>query len=162
VGCSWIHYSGICGGAQRPAQWERPVKCERKYLTAKGTTRATYWVPLAIVAAVFAIAAGWHIKLPGLYMDAVDPDFLVVRILNPNGYEIPPWVLPGNYPAQRFPILTSLYRGTQQVWLGLPGFLILARPSSACALRMRSLPSRSSGRSTQCSWTARFHMVGLP
>jgi len=32
--------------------------------------------------------------------------------------------LPGNYPAQRFPILTSLYHGTQQVWLGLPGFLI--------------------------------------
>lgn len=93
-------------------------------MTAKGNTIATYWVPLAIVAAVFAISAGWHITLPGLYMDAVDPDFLVVRILNPNGYEIPPWVLPGNYPAQRFPILPTLYHGTQQVWLGLPGFLI--------------------------------------
>jgi hypothetical protein len=93
-------------------------------LTAKENTRAAYWVPLIIVAAVFAIAAGWHITLPGLYMDAVNPDFLVVRILNPNGYEIPPWILPGNYPAQRFPILTALYHGTQQVWLGLPGFLI--------------------------------------
>lgn len=93
-------------------------------MTAKGNTRTTYWVPLAIVAVVFAIAAGWHITLPGLYMDAVDPDYLVVRILNPHGYEIPPWVLPGNYPAHRFPILTSLYHGTQQVWLGLPGFLI--------------------------------------
>ena len=43
------------------------IECGRKYLIAKGNTRATYWVPLAIVACVFAIAAGWHITLPGLY-----------------------------------------------------------------------------------------------
>jgi hypothetical protein len=42
----------------------------------------SYWVPLILVAIVFGIAAGWRISLPGLYMDAVDPDYLVVRILN--------------------------------------------------------------------------------
>jgi uncharacterized membrane protein len=84
----------------------------------------SYWVPLILVAIVFGIAAGWRISLPGLYMDAVDPDYLVVRILNSHGYQIPPWVLPGNYLGKRFPILTSLYHSTLQLWLSLPAFLL--------------------------------------
>ena len=63
-------------------------------------------------------------SLPGLYMDAVDPDYLVVRILNSSGYEVPAWILPGNYLGERFPILTSLYHSTLQLWLSLPGFLL--------------------------------------
>jgi hypothetical protein len=91
---------------------------------ARGTGRE-YWVPLIIVAVIFAFAAGWRIELPGLYMDAVDPDYLVARMLNPHGHEVPAWVLPGNYLAKRYPILPSLYHGSGQAWLGLPFFMLL-------------------------------------
>ena len=50
------------------------------------------------------------------------PDYLVLRILNWNGSPIPVWLLPGNYLADHITILTSLYNGSQQLWLGLPGF----------------------------------------
>ena len=61
-------------------------------------------------------------QLPGVYLDEVDPDYLAVRILNWNGSPIPVWLLPGNYIADHLTILTSLYHGSQQLWLGLPGF----------------------------------------
>ena len=70
---------------------------------------------------VYAIAATQQITLPGVYMDAVNPDYLVAKVLNRAHAEpLIAWVLPGNYVANRFPILVSLYHGMQQFWLGLP------------------------------------------
>ena len=80
----------------------------------------------AIVAAAWAFCATRAIELPGVYMDAVNPDYLVARVLNWRREPMTAWVLPGNYLlGARFPILVSLYHGTQHFWLGLPLFWLL-------------------------------------
>jgi hypothetical protein len=82
-------------------------------------------LPFAIVALVYAAVASYQIQLPGLYMDAVDPDYLAVRILNWHRNPFVPWVLPGNDLFGHFPVLTSLYYGIQQLYLPLPVFWLL-------------------------------------
>ena len=61
-----------------------------------------------------------HIELPGLYMDAINPEYLAARILNP-GLSNPIWV----YPTKWFPILGNLYHGLQNLYLGIPIFWLL-------------------------------------
>lgn len=85
--------------------------------------RARWW-PFLVVAAAVAAVTACNITLPGVYMDAVNPDYMVVRILNPGGEALTPWLLPGNYLGNRFPLLISFYHGSQQVWLGAPFFWI--------------------------------------
>jgi hypothetical protein len=85
-------------------------------------TRLTGLVSITAILIAYAIFGSCQITLPGVYMDEVDPDYLAVRILNWNGYPIPAWLLPGNYLLDHITILTSLYHGSQQLWLGLPGF----------------------------------------
>src|SRR6516164_5451597 len=85
-------------------------------------SRLARWIPLAIVVVVYLIVATQQITLPGIYMDAVNPDYLVVRLLHDRTEPITAWLLPGNYLAERAPVLISLYHGSQQVWLGLPFF----------------------------------------
>jgi hypothetical protein len=80
------------------------------------------WWPFLAVAAAYAVVAVQQITLPGVYMDAVNPDYMVVRLLNPKGEILTPWLLPGNYLFNRAPLLISFYHGSQQVWLGLPFF----------------------------------------
>ncbi len=76
---------------------------------------------VAVVLAVYGFAASREITLPGVYMDAVNPDYLVVKLLNwHHARPLTAWVLPGNYLHDRVPILISLYHGLQQFWLGLP------------------------------------------
>jgi len=85
-------------------------------------SRLARWIPLAIVVVVYLIVATQQITLPGIYMDAVNPDYLVVRLLHDRTEPNTAWRLPGNYLAERAPVLISLYHGSQQVWLGLPFF----------------------------------------
>ena len=83
--------------------------------------------PLAVVGVlvVYALVATQQIMLPGVYMDAVNPDYLVAKVLNRAHAEpLIAWVLPGNYVAERFPILVSLYHGMQQFWLALPLYAV--------------------------------------
>src|SRR5256885_13811784 len=91
--------------------------------------------PLIVFLVLAAFAAGvmLDIDLPGVYMDAVNPDYLVVPVLHPTR-PIEASVLPGNYIAHRLPILTSFYHGTEQVWLGLPFFALLG--TSVVSLRL--------------------------
>ena len=82
------------------------------------------WIALGVIL-VYGLLATHHIELPGLYMDEVNPDYLAAIALNPS----PPapmmtGALPGNLIAHTWPILTSLYYGTQQFWLGLPLFAL--------------------------------------
>ena len=87
------------------------------------SSRSFHLVGFAIVAAAWAFCATRAIDLPGVYMDAVNPDYLVVRVLTWTREPMAAWVLPGNYLlGARFPILVSLYHGTQHFWLGLPLF----------------------------------------
>ena len=69
----------------------------------------------AVVLAVYGFVASREITLPGVYMDAVNPDYLVVKLLNwHHARPLTAWVLPGNYLHDRVPILISLYHGLQQ------------------------------------------------
>ena len=80
------------------------------------------WWPFAIVAVAYGVVALQQIHLPGVYMDAVNPDYMAVRLLNRRHEQVLPWLLPGNYLDGRYPILISFYHGSQQMWLGLPFF----------------------------------------
>src|SRR5439155_25651749 len=56
-------------------------------------------------------------------MDTVNPDYLVVQILNRNHADVVHWALRGNLIfGARAPVLIQLYHGSQQFWLGLPFF----------------------------------------
>jgi hypothetical protein len=77
--------------------------------------RVWWLIPLVVL----IVGLQWDYHLPGLYMDAANPDYLVPRMLG-NSANTSIWVLPGNLLWERFPILTSLYHGTGQAWLGLP------------------------------------------
>jgi hypothetical protein len=80
------------------------------------------WLPFLLVAGAYAAFALHQITLPGVYMDAVNPDYLAVRVLNRSGPPVPAYVLGGNYFFDRFPVLSALHHGTQTFWLGLPAF----------------------------------------
>jgi hypothetical protein len=80
---------------------------------------------IALALALFAAAVLKDIDVPGVYMDAVNPDYLVVPILHPTHPLGAVGVMPGNYLARRLPVLTSLYHGTETVWFSLPFYALL-------------------------------------
>src|SRR5690606_14002659 len=75
---------------------------------------------LVLVQAVFWLTHLHEAGLPGLYMDAVNPDYLAARTLNP---ELPNavWI----QPTVGVPVLGSLYHGVQNYYVGLPVFALL-------------------------------------
>jgi hypothetical protein len=80
--------------------------------------------PFLLIAVAYLVAATREIELPGIYMDAVNPDYLVARWLNPDAQQIPAWVAPGNDILGRYPLLVGLHHGSLQLWLGAPLFWI--------------------------------------
>jgi hypothetical protein len=61
------------------------------------------------------LAVVFHIDLPGLYMDAVNPDFAAAQKLHPHLHN------PGAMlPSKIFPILGNLYHGVQNFYVALP------------------------------------------
>jgi hypothetical protein len=71
------------------------------------------------------MVATHQIDLPGIFADAVNPDYLVTRILNPHAERTIVWILFGNsLLGDRAPVLISLYHGSQQFWLGLPLYAV--------------------------------------
>ena len=81
-----------------------------------------YWLYVPLLALMIGVLL--DIYLPGLYMDAVNPDYMVVRMLG-EAKNSDIWVLPGNLFFGRYPLLSSLYHGTGQAWLGAPIYAIL-------------------------------------
>jgi hypothetical protein len=63
-----------------------------------------------------------HIDTPGLYMDAVNPDYIVVRLLNWNPH-IYGWILPGTCIFNIFPTIVQLYHGAIPYYLGIPVYM---------------------------------------
>ena len=61
---------------------------------------------------------------PGLYMDAVNPDYLVVQMANPNS-PTAMYVLPGNMLLGRLPVLGGLYHGSYTVYEAFPFYALL-------------------------------------
>ncbi|MGE7138659.1 hypothetical protein ACQKIE_13620 [Luteibacter sp. NPDC031894] len=76
--------------------------------------RLAWLLPLAMFLALVLL----HADLPGIYMDAANPDFLAARWLH-HGHN------PGaGIPSKIFPILGSFYHGMQNAYLGLPFFAV--------------------------------------
>lgn len=89
-----------------------------------GRSSRAEWLWFAVPLIVYAAVATQQLTLPGVYMDSVNPDYLVVRVLNWTAEPFPIWILEGNYIANRFPVLLQIYHGTQQFWLGLPLYAV--------------------------------------
>jgi len=92
------------------------------------------WWPFLVVLICYGAVATQQIALPGIYMDAVNPDYMAVRVLNRNAQPITLWLLPGNYLFTKVPVLISFYHGSQQFWLGLPFFWLFG--TSVTGLRL--------------------------
>lgn len=92
------------------------------------------WGPFVAVVLAYAVVALQQLTLPGVYMDAVNPDYMVVRMLNRHAQPITAWLLPGNYLFEKMPVLISFYHGSQQFWLGLPFFWLFG--TSVTGLRL--------------------------
>lgn len=77
-------------------------------------SRLAWLLPLAM----FLGLVLFHADLPGIYMDAANPDFLAAQWLH-RGHN------PGaGIPSKIFPILGSFYHGLQNAYLGLPFFAV--------------------------------------
>ena len=84
---------------------------------------------MATVLALTLFAAAYlrDLGLPGLYMDAINPEYLIPGILEPP--QPVAYIVPGNYLGGRFPLLTgSLYHGSTQLYAALP-FLAIFGPN---------------------------------
>ena len=89
---------------------------------SRATRRDSGWpvrIAFALALTVFGAAylRDWH--LPGLYMDAINPEYLIPGIVDPPApYD---FALPGNRLGDRFPVLTStVYHGSAQLYAALP------------------------------------------
>ena len=112
--------------------------------------------PFLLIAAAYLFAATREIGLPGIYMDAVNPDYLVTRWLNPNPEYMPSWIAPGNDISDRFPLLVGLHHGSMQLYLGAPFFWIFGM--SVVGLR---LTHAMFGLMVLAAWYALQRHVGL-
>lgn len=75
---------------------------------------------LLLVQIVFWSSHLHEVDLPGLYMDAVNPDYLAARTLNPE-LPNPVWL----QPTLGLPVLGNLYHGVQTYYVGIPVFALL-------------------------------------
>jgi 4-amino-4-deoxy-L-arabinose transferase-like glycosyltransferase len=72
---------------------------------------------------LFCIGALTDITVPGVYMDAVNPDYAVVRVLN-SASTIQTWFIPGVLLFGRWPILGQIYHGALPFYIGLPSYAL--------------------------------------
>ncbi len=63
------------------------------------------------------------IDLPGLYLDAINPDYLVLRLFA-DPKNTPYWGLPGNLAFNALPVLIQVYHGALPFYFGLPVYLL--------------------------------------
>ncbi len=78
------------------------------------------FLPFFILQFVYWIGILHAVELPGLYMDAVNPEYLAARTLNPE-LKNPVFALPTAF----VPILGNLYHGVQNYYVGLPVFSLI-------------------------------------
>lgn len=87
--------------------------------------RCLWLLPIA----TFMMLVVAQIQLPGIYMDAINPDFLAAQLLDHRLHN------PGAaLPSSTFPLLGNLYHGVQNVYVGLPLFALFG--CSVATLRL--------------------------
>lgn len=93
--------------------------CNLQKISHRGRTILVLMVCLA----VFFVLAINEISLPGMYMDEVNPDYLIVKMLDSSKVgTTPSWQPPDNIinRNQRWPVVISYYMGTLSPYLGMP------------------------------------------
>ncbi|SEI16671.1 hypothetical protein SAMN05192544_102843 [Paraburkholderia hospita] len=68
---------------------------------------------------IFWAGICYRITLPGIYMDAVNPDYIAARVLFP-ALKNPIWV----FPTVAFPVLGNLYHGVQNLYVDIAVFKV--------------------------------------
>jgi len=85
------------------------------WVYGKFTQREMLWLSICALQLLFWLGAFHSVDLPGLYMDAVNPDYLSARTLHPEIRN------PVNaMPTAWVPLLGSLYHGVQNYYVSLP------------------------------------------
>jgi hypothetical protein len=84
--------------------------------------RYANWIAILPGLLVFCLGAVTQIRVPGVYMDAVNPDYMVVRLLHPHA-AVPIWILAGQLLLGRFPVLVQIYHGALPFYVGLPVYV---------------------------------------
>ncbi len=129
--------------AQAQICWRQSTRVEiyvtnvhSSFSTAAAVRRPSLLVSAVLLAAVViahVVAGVQALDKPGLYMDAVNPDYLVVRMFNghsPTEY----WLAPGNLIADRFPVLAGPYSGSYVAYMLLPFYALFG--GTLVALRL--------------------------
>lgn len=75
---------------------------------------------LLLLMLLFGLSTMRHVQLPGLYMDAINPDYLAAQTLY-GRIQNPVWRMPG----PTVPILGNLYHGVQNYYVGLAVFPLM-------------------------------------
>jgi len=88
-----------------------------------------HWIAILLFFFVFFIGIFWNINLPGLYMDEVNPDYLVSWLFS--GGSIYVWLLPSN---GMLPALGQLYHGLLHTYTELPIFSVFGTSLSLLRL----------------------------
>lgn len=98
-----------------------------KWWVYRPPMQATSWRPerrdllaLALLQLIFWVGVLHDVDLPGLYMDAVNPEYLAARALHPALHN-PVSMLPTAF----IPLLGNLYHGVQNLYVGLLLFVVL-------------------------------------
>jgi hypothetical protein len=98
--------------------------------------RRLVWFITAVIA-VYVILATRAFEHPGIYMDAINPDYLAARMADP-GTATTAGVLPGNLLWKRWPLLAGgLYHGSIHAYLTLPFYLVFG--GTVLSLRLAHL-----------------------
>src|SRR5437868_15479429 len=113
-----IAHSGECYG---PAGWHNraPTDSARDLIPPSSSQPPWRWWPFLFVVAAYAVVALQQITLPGVYMDAVNPDYIAIGLLHSRGEVNVLWLMPGNWAWNRAPLLVVFHHLSQQMWLGL-------------------------------------------
>src|SRR5262249_41618462 len=101
-----------------------PVMNQRQESSVGDPLRRLFGWPFLVAAIFFVINASAAIDVPGVYMDAVNPDYMVVRLLNPAAKDLAVWILPGQLVFGKLPILAQLYQGALTYYFGLPFYFL--------------------------------------
>ena len=66
----------------------------------------------------------WQFDVPGVYMDAVHPDHLVVRLLSATPENVPVWGSVQQLVFNKFPTIIQAYHGALTYYFGLPFYAL--------------------------------------
>ena len=83
-----------------------------------------FLIAIGLILAAFTTISLYASSAPGLYMDAINPDYEVVKIFNPDA-PVTVWEAPGDLIFQRFPVMFELYAGSFITYWSIPFYGLL-------------------------------------